>query len=166
MDVSILNSQFDSKSSEPATLEVHSSADFTLYNLRNHTLEVTYPSHWLAPVKLSPFAMTIEEDTMHWLSSINLVPDSECYNHVRNMEPRHYAGYSHSMAAYDHALMYCKYITMWLLWDDQCVEIAQDLADIELPIRALAGEDNLLHINDPYVIAFRHIGDEYERFGS
>lgn len=38
------------------------------------------------------------------------------------MEPRHYAGNTHSMAAYEHALMYCKYITMWLLWDDDCVE--------------------------------------------
>jgi hypothetical protein len=82
------------------------------------------------------------------------------------MEPRYYAGYSHSMAAYDHALMYCKYITMWLLWDDQCVETAQNFIDIELPIRALAGEDNLSTINDPYAIAFKHIGDEYERLGA
>lgn len=51
-------------------------------------------------------------------------------------------------------------------YDDQCVETAQNLVDIELPIRALAGEHNLLSINDPYVIAFRHIGDEYERLGA
>ena len=110
--------------------------------------------------------MTIEEETIHWMYSIQLVPDSESYQQIRNMEPRHYAGYSHSMAAYDHALMYCKYITMWLLWDDQCVEKAQEIVDIELPMRALAGEHSLIGVEDPYVIAFRHIGDEYERLGA
>lgn len=166
MDLRALNDQFDSKNARSTTLEIHSAADLTLYNWHKHTIAVTYPSHWLAPIKLSPFAVTIEEETIHWMSSIHLAPDSECYNHIRNMEPRHYAGYSHSMAAYDHALMYCKYITMWLLWDDQCVEPAQNLIDIELPLRALAGEHNLLSTYDPYVIAFRHIGDEYERLGA
>lgn len=115
MDVRILNNQFYLKLAHSATLEIHPAADLILCNRHKHTIAVTYPSHWLAPVKLSPFAVTIEEETIHWMSSIHLVPDSECYNHIRNMEPRHYAGYSPSMAAYDHALMYCKYITMWLL---------------------------------------------------
>jgi hypothetical protein len=64
-------------------------------------------------------------------------------------------------------LMYCKYITMWLLWDDECVEVATDYSDVAEPLMALAGEDvPNAKKNNPYVVAFRHIGDEYERLGA
>ena len=163
----MLDSQFTLKPTSSFPVTVYAAADLSSYNdLHEHAIVVTYPSHWLAPVRLSPFAVTIEEETINWMSSIHLVPTEESYNHLRNMEPRHYAGYSHSMAAYDHALMYCKYITMWLLWDDQCVEVTQDVADIDLPMRALAGEEILEGADEPYVIAFKHIGDEYERLGA
>ena len=136
-------------------------------NVKTHALPVTYPKHWFAPVKLSPFASTIEEETIDWLESLGLVTNAEQRAHFRAIEPRHYAGYSHSMASYEHALLYCKYITMWLLWDDGCVEAATDYSDIAEPLTALAGEEvPAARKNDPYVLAFKHIGDEYERLGA
>ena len=35
-------------------------------NLKNHDIKIAYPSHWFAPVRLSPFAKTIEEETIAW----------------------------------------------------------------------------------------------------
>lgn len=121
-------------------------------------LSVSYPGHWFAPLPLSPYAATIEEKTMEWMDSLGLVRSTQRRARLLAMEPRHYAGYSHSMASYEHALMYCKYITMWLLWDDECVEVATDHSEIAAPLMALAGENvPSAKENDPYVRAFKHI---------
>lgn len=135
-------------------------------DIKSQIINVSYPDYWLAPVQLSPFAISIEDETIACMDSLGLVPNAQCLEHLRAMEPRHYAGYSHSMASYEHALMYCKYITMWLLWDDHCVEVASDFASIAAPLQALAGETVTTHATDPYVAAFQHIGDEYERLGA
>jgi len=136
-------------------------------DVKTYLLSVSYPKHWFAPVKLSPFASTIEKETIDWVKSLGLVINEEQRAHLRAIEPRHYAGYSHSMASYEHALMYCKYITLLLLWDDECVEVATDYSDVVQPLMALAGEEILTaRNNDPYVLAFKHIGDEYERLGA
>ena len=132
------------------------------------TLHVRYPWHWFAPVPLSRFAKTIEDQTIRWMHDLGLLKDTDTLQQVWAMEPRHYAGYSHSMASFDHALVYCKYITMWLLWDDHCVEPAStytpDLADA---IAALAGESLPAHRRDTaYARAFADIGNEYQRLGA
>ena len=134
-------------------------------DITRKVINISYPDYWFAPVKLSPFAKTIEEETIKWMDSLNLISNASTLAHLRAMEPCHYAGYSHSMAAYDHALVYCKYITMWLLWDDERVEVAKDFSSIEQPLNALSGE--LIEKSpDPYMAAFKHIGDEYERLGA
>ncbi len=135
-------------------------------NLKQYDIKICYPRHWFAPVRLSPFAQTIEEETVQWMDALGLIKNQERLQHVRAMEPRHYAGYTHSMASYDHALMYCKYITMWLLWDDECVEVAHDFAQIELPLLALSGEAINQKDLSPYVLAFKHLGDVYEQLGA
>ncbi len=146
---------------------VYSSEEPLPEEVKTCVLAVSYPKYWFAPVALSPFATTIEEETIEWMDSLGLVKSKERRSHIRAMEPRHYAGYSHSMASYEHALMYCKYITMWLLWDDECVEVATDYSEVAEPLMALAGEDvPAARKNDPYVLAFKHIGDEYERLGA
>lgn len=151
----------------PKTVKAVEAGSKFLQSLASQTIRVAYPSHWFAPVRLSRFAHTIEEETIRWMVSLGMVPTVQCLAHLRSMEPRHYAGYSHSMAAYDHALAYCKYITTWLLWDDQRVEVATDYGQVEPPLEALAGEEVApAHRHDPYVIAFRHIGDEYEKLGA
>ena len=118
---------------------VYSSEEVLPDQVKTCSLAVSYPKYWFAPVALSPFASTIEEETMEWMDSLGLVKNKERRSHLRAMEPRHYAGYSHSMASYAHALMYCKYITMWLLWDDECVEVATDYSEVSEPLMALAG---------------------------
>jgi hypothetical protein len=45
--------------------------------------------------------------------------------------------------------------------------VATEYDQIDPPLRALAGEDvSADDANDPYVTAFQHIGDEYERLGA
>ncbi len=130
------------------------------------TLLVSYPKSWFAPIKLSPFSFSIENETISWMSNLKLIKNKKTLKQTLDMEPRHYAGYTHSMAAYEHALMYCKYITMWLLWDDDCVEIADDVNQVAPPLLALAGELTNSEENIGYYEAFLHIGNEYERLGA
>lgn len=129
-------------------------------------LLVAYPKSWFAPVKLSPFSVTIEKETINWMSKLKLIRNKKKLKHILDMEPRHYAGYTHSMAAYEYALIYCKYITMWLLWDDDYVEIANDVNQVTSPLFALAGNNIKCKKNFNYYKAFLHIGDEYERLGA
>ncbi len=137
-----------------------------LFDKKILTLLISYPKSWFSPVKLSPFSFSIETETVDWMSKLSLIKDKEKLKQVLDMEPRHYAGYTHSMAAYEHALMYCKYITMWLLWDDDCIEIAQDINQIASPLLALAGKLSNYDKSNGYYKAFLHIGNEYERLGA
>lgn len=136
-------------------------------DISQHRLEFQYPKHWFAPVSLSPFSNQIEDETILWMQQLGLINNDASLSHVLAMEPRFYAGYSHSMASYEYALLYCKCVTMWLLWDDERVETAKKFGEIEGPIKALRGDSVSAELaNDPYVKAFRHIGDEYERLGA
>ncbi|WP_223537967.1 terpene synthase family protein [Pseudomonas sp. GL-B-16] len=142
-------------------------ANEEIQGLREHRLEIQYPEHWFAPLALSPFAKKIEQETISWMQALGLIKDDQSLSHVQAMEPRYYAGYSHSMASYDYTLLYCKCITMWLLWDDERVEVAKNFDAVEGPIIALRGDQAPAHqVDDPYVRAFKHIGDEYERLGA
>lgn len=131
------------------------------------TISLAYPLHWFAPIQLPCYAKTAEEETIRWMSDLNLMPGTHILQNVRHMEPRHYAGYSHSMASYEYLLLYSKYITMWLLWDDECVENNGNQERIAYILDALAGDElSSVYMNDPYVRAFQHLGDEYERLGA
>lgn len=130
------------------------------------TLLISYPKSWFAPIKLSPFSASIETETIDWMTQLSLIKDKKKLQQVLDMEPRYYAGYTHSMAAYEHALMYCKYITMWLLWDDDCVEIAASVNQVMSPLLALAGKFSNRKQNNSYNEAFMNIGNEYERLGA
>ena len=127
-------------------------------------LQLRYPSAWFAPVALSAFAQTIGKCTIDWLDELGLLKDATTRDHVLAMEPHHYAGYSHSMASYDHALLYSKYITLWLLWDDQVVERANHIQDAMPPLHALGG--GTCDWSDPFCVGFRQIGDGYVLHGA
>jgi hypothetical protein len=129
-----------------------------------HSVHIRYPTFWFSPVKLSPFARDIENETIRWMTSLGLIKDKAKRAHVLAMEPRHYAGYTHPLASYEHALMYCKYITMWLLWDDEVVESATNVDELAPTLQALA--DGQAPLVTPYDAAFKHIGDEYESLGA
>jgi hypothetical protein len=69
------------------------------------------------------------------------------------------------MAAYDHALLYCQYITMWLLWDDDVIEKISSVShSVLLPLYALSGEN--IDTGDQYIAAFKYLGDSYEKLGA
>ena len=127
-------------------------------------MQLRYPSAWFAPVALSAFAQTIGKCTIEWLDELGLLKDAATRDHVLAMEPHHYAGYSHSMASYDHALLYSKYITLWLLWDDQVVERANHIQDAMRPLHALGG--GTCDWSDPFCVGFRQIGDGYVLHGA
>lgn len=160
------NSSAEKFISENDTVRIICSED-SIQGLNEHWLSIRYPEHWFAPVTLSPFAQKIEQETISWMQELGLIKDKQSLSHVLAMEPRYYAGYSHSMASYEYALLYCKCVTMWLLWDDERVEVARNFDEIEAPIKALCGEHIPVHQrDDPYVRAFKHLGDEYERLGA
>ena len=127
-------------------------------------MQLRYPSAWFAPVALSAFAQTLGKCTIEWLDELGLLKDAATRDHVLAMEPHHYAGYSHSMASYDHALLYCKYITLWLLWDDQVVERATHFRDAVRPLHALGG--GTCDWSDPFCVGFRQVGEGYVLHGA
>ena len=127
-------------------------------------VHLRYPSTWFSPQRLSSFSNTVGEQTIAWLDRLRLLPDRETYKHVVAMEPHYYAGYSMPMGSYEQTLLYCKYITLWLLWDDQVVEKAEGLDDISRALAALAGDE--CEDDDPFSIGFREIGDGYSLGGA
>jgi Terpene synthase family 2, C-terminal metal binding len=127
-------------------------------------VELQYPVEWFAPVRLSAYAETIGIQTIEWLGTLGLIRDDASMKHVIAMEPEHYAGYSHPMADSDHALLYCKYITLWLLWDDVVVERTSCAADVMVPLDALGG--SFCNPSDPYCVGFWQIGEGYEARGA
>jgi hypothetical protein len=68
------------------------------------------------------------------------------------------------MASYEQVLLYCKYTTLWLLWDDVVVETIQDERIVQPPTLALRGDKVENSASDPWVEGFKHIGDEVERY--
>ncbi|MFG2341012.1 hypothetical protein [Streptomyces yangpuensis] len=131
------------------------------------TLPISYPAHWMSPVRLSSFAGTIEDRTIAWMAALGLVPSPAVAEEIRAMEPRHYGGYALSLASHEYALAFCQYVTMWLRWDDEVVENATSVSQVLPPLLALAGiEVGQAHRGDPYVRAFGYLGDEYERLGA
>ncbi len=152
--------------SEDDAVQVIPSMD-RMQGVNEHRLNFQYPEHWFAPVTLSPFAQKIEQETISWMQEIGLIKDQKTLSLVLAMEPGFFAGLSYSMAPYDHALLFCKCVTMWLLWDDERVEVAKTFEEIEAPLKALCGDQVPIHqVNDPYVQGFKHLGDEHERLGA
>lgn len=128
---------------------------------------LSYPVRWISPILSSPFSKTIEDKTIQWMKKLGLVPSDRVEENIRKMQLRHYAGYSHSLASYDHSLVYCKCITLWLFWDDVEVELANDLESVMPSINSLAGKSpNTADLLNPFVVGFKEIGDDYERLGA
>ena len=148
----------------PRTDDVHCSAVSAPPESTLKKVHLRYPARWFSPQRVSSFSNTVSEQTIAWLDRLCLLPDRETYDHVVAMEPQYYAGYSMPAASYEQTLLYCKYITLWLLWDDQVVEKAEDLGDISRALAALAGEE--CEDCDPFCIGFREIGDGYSLGGA
>jgi hypothetical protein len=123
-----------------------------------------YPPNWFSPIKLSPFARSVEEKTIQWFKALGIINSIEEEKYIRKMEPRYYAGYTVPLGNYENVLLQCMMLTIWLTWDDRRVEKAKDIKEILPELLALKGE--VVEGNDPYTLGMKHIGDELERLGA
>lgn len=120
----------------------------------------------LEHIRLSPYAHDIEAATIAWMQSFGLIPDQRYLERVNRMAIWGYAGFSHPFANRQELLLYSKYITLWLLWDDLVVERTTDLDDILYGIEsAFRWDDEPLRAQDRYIRAWRSIVDGYKELG-
>jgi len=120
----------------------------------------------LSQVKLSPHADEVEHATIAWMQAIGLLPDQRYRNKVTRMAVWAYAGFSHPFGNFEELVLYSKYITLWLLWDEVIVEQAKDLSAI---LRGLAGAflgEDEAGCSDPYLRAWQSIIDGYRALGN
>ena len=47
------------------------------------TLLVSYPKSWFAPIKLSPFSFSIENETISWMSNLKLIKNKKTLKKVK-----------------------------------------------------------------------------------
>jgi len=121
----------------------------------------------LSHVKLSPYAHQAEQATIAWMRDAGLLPEQNYLENVTRMAVWAYAGYSHPFASYEELVLYTKYITLWLLWDDVVVEQAPDLSAIKAGIQEAFGADDApLRSDDPYLAGWRSMADGYRALGA
>jgi hypothetical protein len=70
-------------------------------------------------------------------------------------------------ANYDYAIVFCKFITLWLLFDDVEAEVTNDPETIMSRFDAVAGKpvDTNYSLN-PFAIGFKELGEEFQRLGA
>jgi hypothetical protein len=132
-------------------------------NYKPCELYLRYPPNWYPQIPVSPYSHSVEEKTIQWLKNLGLITTNEEVEYIRKMEPKYYAGLTVSLGNYENVLIQCILLTFWLIWDDRCVEKSKDLKEFLPMLLALKGES--VEGNDPYVLGWKHIGDEYERLG-
>lgn len=133
-----------------------------LQDKRQHSCQIT-----LSHVKQSSYADQVEAETIAWMFRQQLFRDEKYFNRVRKMEIRKYAGYAHPFGAYEDILLFAKYITLWLLWDDFVIEKAADTTALmgEMQLVFDAGTGHAAS-NDNYVKAWQSIISDYLERGA
>lgn len=120
----------------------------------------------LSCVKLSPHAHDVERATIEWMDASGLVPDSHYLEKVTRMAVWGYAGFSHPFASREELVLYAKYITLWLLWDDVVVEKATDLSTVLHGMeRAFDWDATRWSTDDLYLRAWQSIVTGYKELG-
>lgn len=116
----------------------------------------------LTHVRQSPYSVTLEQEVIAWMCGLGLLNDREELDRVTHMDVGKYAGFSYPDGAYEDILLYAKYITLWLLWDDFVVEKHEDLKAASQALHRIfsspeplaSGEDN------GYMLAWRAIASD------
>ncbi|WP_434113483.1 terpene synthase family protein [Paraburkholderia caffeinilytica] len=88
------------------------------------------PPMVLIHVRQSPYSGVLENEVIAWMHEWGLLDDREKLDRVKNMDVGKYAGFSYPNGAYEDTLLYAKYITLWLLWDDFVVEKHENLKEV------------------------------------
>lgn len=112
----------------------------------------------------SPFAKSLEFETLEWLKKRGLLPTQKLVERVQAMEISGYGGFSHPFRNFEYSLSFTKYITLWLLWDDVCVEKSREMKDFETVLDAISGHE--VKSQDLFVLAWKEVCDEYTRLGA
>lgn len=131
-------------------------------------VDFRFPRSWQSLQPRSPFAMEAQKDTIAWFDSLGLIPSEDVRKRVLSMDIAGYAGYSLPMASYEDFLVYTRFLTLWLLWDDQVVERMEGSAldeHLEQALEALEGNLLPAEAKDPYVRAWAELAQEYLRLG-
>eukprot|EP00698_Gefionella_okellyi_P004528 TRINITY_DN14154_c0_g1_i1.p1 TRINITY_DN14154_c0_g1~~TRINITY_DN14154_c0_g1_i1.p1 ORF type:complete len:345 (-),score=68.99 TRINITY_DN14154_c0_g1_i1:75-1109(-) len=136
----------------------------SLSSLSKRQLTFFVPSAWVAPQPRSPYARTVEAAAVDWLRDIGIIRSEKTLQVVQKMELRSYACETQSMASYDRLLFYARFVALWLIWDDQVVERAQQTRDIAPGILSLAGA--VSSFTDPFSRGFTALGEELHRLGA
>src|SRR5215217_1331041 len=99
------------------------------------------------------------------MKGLGLLPTPHQLETVRAMSPRHYGGGPASMLPFESALAFTRYVTMWLLWDDEVAESPTRMEALELDFAAMAGLPLPEEARTPYREAWVQTGDAIERLG-
>src|SRR5579884_3301518 len=98
-------------------------------------MDVWYPSTWI--LSKNSDSDRLEQEIILWLDNLGLLPTPQLKQKVHKMEIGAYTGFSHPFGTYAQALIYGKYITLWLLWDDVVIEKQASEEHIRDTIQAL-----------------------------
>lgn len=129
------------------------------------TLPLTYPAQWFAPVDQHPCAEAVEDQTLNWMHELGLLRDAAQEGSVRAMCPRFYGGCSGSMLSFETDLLYTRYLTMWLLWDDEVIETSTHPHALEPYFRAMEGTVHAPELRG-YHLAWHQVGRALKALGA
>lgn len=106
-------------------------------------VNLKFPKSW--PIKIHPESSKLSTDIIKWMKEMNLLPKttnkSEDEAIVRKFELMGYGGYCQPEGDYEWCLYNAIFVSLWLLWDDKCVEKSDNkIEDFEDTFKAFSGE--------------------------
>lgn len=104
---------------EIVTIRAAKDASLTFPHL-DGVLVLRIPDHWKAEPMLNIHASTIEKDVIQWFVELGF--DERSREIIRTFAPGNYAGASFPMANRRELSLIARYLSLWLLWDDEDVE--------------------------------------------
>eukprot|EP01116_Phalansterium_solitarium_P012783 TRINITY_DN2937_c0_g1_i1.p1 TRINITY_DN2937_c0_g1~~TRINITY_DN2937_c0_g1_i1.p1 ORF type:complete len:541 (+),score=208.74 TRINITY_DN2937_c0_g1_i1:90-1625(+) len=92
------------------------------------TVVLRYPAEWHPPTEFdrSFYAERAEKETIRWLCEADLIPSDKVARLVAHMKVADFAGLSLPLGNYTQTLIYAKFLTLFLLWDDMQVEVTEE----------------------------------------
>lgn len=125
-------------------------------------MDVFYPSTWI--LSQNSDSLRLEQDIIIWLDQRGIIPTPILKQKIHKMEIGAYTGFSHPFGTYAQALIYGKYITLWLLWDDVVIEKQASEEHIRETIQALSQGQTTS--SDLYVQAWAQLSLEFNSVAS
>ncbi len=83
-------------------------------------LAIRIPRHWMTEPALNIHAVSIEVALFDWFRTLGF--GEQTIEKLRTFEPAHYAGIPFPRAGRDELFCIARYLSLWLLWDDEDVE--------------------------------------------